>query len=143
MICLLVLSVAVLGGTACSSSATNGGGGTGAGTAAVTGEWIYTAVEWMEGGQPKTLSISGNLSLRQDGTWEHNRVIGGITASGRGTFTATDTHITLTHRDGSQDLNYDSIVGSHVDQGGKSFRALSLSFISQGTKSTYVLVEDI
>lgn len=132
------------GGTA-ALGGTGGTGGTGGASAAektLVGDWIYSSSSYPRtDGSTAVVSISGELTLRSDGQWNHNRRIGGISASGRGTYTVAGSRITLKHDDGSSNLTYDFFVGTETDaQSGRPFKALTLNF-TDGSGYKYLLVE--
>jgi hypothetical protein len=131
---------ASVAGTGGSTPVTGTGGSAPAASAgAVVDEWTYSGASYPRAdGTTAELVISGELSLRANGTWEHRRRVGSVTASGRGTYSATATRLTLVHDDGSQNLAYNYFVGTHTDASGVQFKALTLE-LTDGFK--YLLVE--
>ncbi len=109
--------------------------------AGLYGVWYYTTSFYPKpSGEQGTASIGGELTLRSDGTWEHFRRIGNVVANGRGKFAVQGNVITLKHADGaSQDLVYKFLLGTHTDEKGQPFRALTLDF---GQGYSYLLVAE-
>lgn len=110
--------------------------------AAVVGEWAFVnAVLVQKSGKNITNRVSGELTLRANGTWEQARYIGSIFAGGEGRYVVRGNRITLRHNDGSSDYNYTWHVGRHQHEG-KNVTALSLKSDTEGDSwFSYLLVK--
>jgi hypothetical protein len=130
MVMISLLSLAMLAG--CSSNATDPGTTPTSTTEnppeGLYAQWDYIgATLWDPDGKATTVSVGGDLTLKSDRTWSQVRVIGGIGASGNGTFTVKGDTLRLKHTDNSQDLVYTFALGSEADPAGGTRKTLVLS----------------
>lgn len=101
--------------------------------AKIYGVWVYAQGE----SEGSTTSVSGDLKLNSDGTFEDTRYIGGILGYRKGTFRVSGEQLILTDEKSGDSQSFTFYIGAAKDGDNEQFTALTL----KGNGISYLLTK--